>query len=331
MFTILRKIYWKLIDPLLVRINRLERHSMRLSDRAEMTDTLLAKLIMANAAWHMGGQPLSNAEFRVCSQWGEDGIIQYLLRHVPMKKTSFVEFGVGDYRESNTRFLLMNNNWSGLIIDCNQYQIETLRKSDLYWRHDLTAIHSFITKDNIQELIERAGFGGDIGILSIDVDGNDYWIWDALEASRVIPRIVIVEYNSLFGSKLPVSVPYQPDFERSRAHHSHLYYGASLGAFCWLAERKGYDFVGSNSAGNNAFFVRRDVAEGVRKIETQEGWIESKFRESRDENGAETHATGMSRLHLIKDLPVVNVISGEMKLIGALDLYGVEFATKGRA
>ena len=121
---------------------------------------------------------IQEAEFKVFSQFGDDGIIQYLVNRVeiPAGRRRFIEFGVENYRESNTRFLLLNNNWSGLILDGSAENINSIKNDQIYWKHELTAVHSFIDRDNINELIAANGFAGEVGILSIDIDGNDYWI-----------------------------------------------------------------------------------------------------------------------------------------------------------
>lgn len=259
---------------------------------------------------------LAEAEFSVFSQWGEDGIIQFLLQHIPIEERSFVEFGVEDYTEANTRFLLVNNNWRGLVIDGNPAAISRIRTSEIYWRHDLTAVCQFLTRQNINEVIENAGFSGDIGLLSIDIDGNDYWIWQAIDAVK--PRIVICEYNSLFGVRYAVTIPYTPDFCRTKAHYSNLYFGASLPALCRLAEAKGYDFVGSNSVGTNAFFVRKDLNHPFNRLSAEQGYVASTIRESRDQDGRLTYISGDERRDLIKHLEVYNVDSGTLCILNDL-------------
>ncbi len=259
---------------------------------------------------------IRDAEFRVFSQWGEDGIIQYLISRIPVENEVFVEFGVETYDEANTRFLLVNNNWSGLVIDADSESIEKIRSMSLYWRHDLTAVQGFVTENNINALIRDQGIEGDIGLLSIDIDGNDYWIWRAIEV--ISPRIVVIEYNSLFGCRHAVTVPYQEAFSRMRAHHSGLYFGASLKALCRLADEKGYVFVGTNSAGVNAFFVREDVAGNVHSLNCEEGYVESKVRESRDRAGKLTYVGGAKRLQLIQNMEVWDVQAGQLRRVGDL-------------
>lgn len=171
-------------------------------------------------------ESLEEVEFQVFSQFGEDGIIQWLIQNIELNEKTFVEFGVEDYTEANTRFLLMNNNWSGLIIDGSEENINHVKNWRLFWKYDLTAVAEFITKDNINEIITGAGFYGDIGLLSVDIDGNDYWVLNAITC--VNPRILICEYNNIFGSDEKVSVPYDEKFYRTEKHYSNLYWGASL-------------------------------------------------------------------------------------------------------
>src|ERR1700738_1752390 len=131
---------------------------------------------------------LSEVEFRVYSQWGEDGIIEWLAAHVPVPNRRFIEFGVETFHEANCRFLMHNRNWKGLVIDGSEANMASLRAQPYFWKHDLTAKSSFVTAENIDALITEAGFAGPLGILSIDVDGNDYWIWQAIQS--VQPAIV---------------------------------------------------------------------------------------------------------------------------------------------
>jgi hypothetical protein len=256
---------------------------------------------------------ISDYEVKVFSQNGEDGIIQYLLSKVTIENDTFVEFGVEDYSESNTKFLLQNNNWRGLVIDGNIDNINSIKARDIYWRHELTALHSFITKENINELIKSAGISGDIGLLSIDIDGNDYWVWEAIDV--VSPRIVICEYNSIFGAKETITVPYDSLFYRTAKHYSNLYFGASLKALCVLAEKKGYVFAGSSSSGANAFFVREDVSGNITPVDCETGYVKSRARESRDREGNLTFISGDARIVLIQDMEVVDVVSGLLKKI----------------
>lgn len=263
---------------------------------------------------------LEEVEFQVFSQRGEDGILQYIINKIEIPHRIFVEFGVENYTESNTRFLLMNNNWSGLVIDGSKANIDFIRNDFIYWKYDLTAVESFITKDNINSLISNYTKEKDIGLLSVDIDGNDYWVWEAINVIQ--PRIVACEYNSAFGPDKKVSVPYKADFYRRAAHYSDLYFGASLAAFCHLAEKKGYDFIGTAGAGVNAFFVRKDLSAPFKVYKTAaEDYRESANRDSRAKDGRLTFLRHPQRLPLIEDLPVTDVETGVEHKIK--ELYGL--------
>jgi hypothetical protein len=264
-------------------------------------------------------QSLEEVEFQAFSQRGEDGIIQYIVSKIDIPNRIFIEFGVEDYTESNTRLLLVNNNWSGLVIDGGKRNIRFIQTDLIYWKYDLTAVHSFITRENIDRLISSYTSCRDIGLLSVDIDGNDYWVWEAIES--ISPRIVICEYNSAFGPSEKVSVPYDPGFVRTRAHYSDLYFGASLSAFCHLAEKKGYDFIGTAGSGVNAFFVRKDLSGPFKKYRAGEDFRESANRDSRNEKGGLSFLPHSERLVRIADLPVVDVVSGQLHAIR--NLYGL--------
>lgn len=249
---------------------------------------------------------ISRYEFRVFSQWGEDGIIQYLVDKVDIKKKIFVEFGVQNYTEANTRYLLVNNNWAGLVIDSDKEFIRYIRSDQIYWKYNVKAACEFITKDNINSIIADNGVSGEIGLLSIDIDGNDYWVWEAIHV--VNPTIVVIEYNHRFGAEKAVTIPYDEKFIRSSAHHSAIYYGASLGALCILAKRKGYAFVGCNSAGNNAFFIRRDLKpDCIKELTVAEGFVSGLFHESRDEKGNLNFLSAKEEQELLSTLPLAEV------------------------
>ena len=256
---------------------------------------------------------LHETEFKVFSQWGDDGIIQYLINYLDIKNKVFIEFGVEDYLESNTRFLLINNNWSGLIMDGSESNISKIKQNDIYWKHDLIAKTAFITEENVNQLISEEGIKGNIGLLHIDIDGNDYWIWKALKI--VDPIIMIVEYNSVFGYERAITIPYQADFINSTAHYSYLYFGTSILSLCDLAEEKGYAFVGSNSAGNNAYFVKKEFLNELNSLTAKDGYVESKFRQSRDENGRLNYLRGANILECIKGLPIYNTRNHKIEVL----------------
>jgi hypothetical protein len=254
---------------------------------------------------------LADYEFKVFSQWGEDGIIQYLSKAIEMKHKTFIEFGVESFMEANCRFLLMKDNWSGYVIDRSSSNIAILKNSYFYWRYQIDAVNAFVTKDNINDLLAKSCFDEDLGILSIDIDGNDYFILEAINTVR--PRILICEYNAVLGAR-KISIPYDQDFFRTRKHYSNLYWGASLSAITFLANRKGYSLVGTNSSGCNAFFVRDDLLnEKVKVLTAEQAFSSSTIRQSRNKQGNLSYLAREDRLKAIRGLRVVNVETEAME------------------
>ena len=278
-------------------LTEIRRHKQDNHDTRLLIGSLLAKDSKAV-------QSIKDAEFKVFSQFGDDGIIQFLINRLSLVDHSFVEFGVESYEESNTRFLLLNNNWRGLVIDGSEQHIDYIRKDPIYWRHNLTAVSSFITTENINHLLSSNGFADKIGLLSIDIDGNDYWVWQAITATEA--DIVVIEYNSLFGKDRAITVPYKADFVRTAAHYSNLYFGASLLALCDLGKTKGYTFIGCNQAGLNAYFVKDHLVGDLISLTPEEGYVQAQFREARNRSGDLTFAGYTERREEIKGLPVVN-------------------------
>jgi hypothetical protein len=263
-------------------------------------------------------QSLDEVDFQVFSQRGEDGVIQYIINKIEIPNKIFVEFGVETYVESNTRFLLINNNWSGLVIDGSQNNIDFIKKDFIYWKYDITAVKSFITKENINNIINQYTKVEDIGLLSIDIDGNDYWIWEAINVIK--PRVVIAEYNSSFGATRKLTIPYKSDFVRGQEHFSELFFGASLAALCHMAQLKGYDFIGTTSAGVNAYFVRKDMSAPFKKFTSETGYNQSKNRDSRNEKGALSFLRHDERLKMISEMELYDIDNNKLEKIRNIDI-----------
>ncbi len=196
---------------------------------------------------------LSDVDYKFFSQTGEDGIIDYLLYSLNIKIPKFVEIGVGDYSESNTRYIFEKNCCKGMIIDKNHNLKNKVSKVVKLWRGDLTIVETKVTSKNIADILFSNNFASNVDILSLDIDGIDYWIIDTLPEE--FSKVVVVEYNSIFGSNLEVTIPNIDNFDRKKYHYSYLCYGASLKALVKLMKRKKYVFVGTNIACHNAFFV----------------------------------------------------------------------------
>jgi hypothetical protein len=252
---------------------------------------------------------LQDYEFSVYSQWGEDGIIQRLLSLLPIANRTFIEFGVEDFNEANCRFLMAHDHWRGFVLDGSPRWIAKLRNADWFWKYDLRAEHAMVTRDNVNELLTKSGFDRDLGILSIDVDGVDYWLLEAVTAFE--PRIIIMEYNALFGPERAITVPYDAAFSRRAKHYSELYFGASLAALEHLARQKGYALVCTESAGVNAFFVRNDLAGGdVQALSAALAYSPTHVRQSRNTEGMLDYLDAKAQYDAIRGMPVINVITG---------------------
>ena len=209
------------------------------------------------------------------SQSNEANLVETLVSKLSIPET-FCEFGF-DITEFNCSRLIRQG-WSGLLIDGNRQRVlfanRVLKKDPTL---DVTAHCTFLNLDNLYQTLRV--FLGDrrLGVLSIDVDGNDYWFLDALLPLR--PALVIVEYNASFGLR-PVSVPYDANFDRHEKHASGWYHGASLTAFCSLTALHGYSLVAVSNGGGNAFFACGELLEGagVRALTAGEAYRESVLR-----------------------------------------------------
>lgn len=198
---------------------------------------------------------LSDTSFNIFTYHGEDGIIAYLLGQLGDVPRQFVDIGAGDCVKSNCACLAFHFSWSGLFIDKNIDQLSMGRnfyKKKIEKGAAIRFLASEITAENVNEVIAKAGISNEVGLLSIDIDGNDYWIWKAIDAIR--PRIVVIEAKVEFGHH-NIVVPYGPE-----NHHSadSRYNGASVGALVNLGKEKGYKLVGANVQGYNLFFVKNN-------------------------------------------------------------------------
>jgi len=195
--------------------------------------------------------------FRQYSQFEEDGILLFLCAVIRPKRKVVLELCCGIGSESNTANLIVNHGWSGVLVDGNPGN--AVRTAEFYRNNPDTFYFQpvvccdWITAENVNEIVKNAGLSGEIGLLSLDMDGMDYWIFRAL--SVVNPEILVCEVNPCIPPSETVTIPYQPNFKRSDE-----YFGASLSAMTILAAKKNYRLVGTNRYGINAFFVRRDVA-----------------------------------------------------------------------
>jgi hypothetical protein len=191
---------------------------------------------------------------KVFSQHEEDGLIEEVFRRIGAGPRTFIEFGVETGVQCNTVKLLLEG-WRGLWLEGSSRDVAEIRHSlDGYLKAGALKVQeAMVTAENVNDLFRQAGFDGEIGILSVDIDFNDYWVWKAIEVVK--PRLVVIEYNATLRPPLSLTVPYQPTMRWDGTN----YFGASLEALVKLGHAKGYRVVGCNFSGSNAFFVREDL------------------------------------------------------------------------
>jgi hypothetical protein len=217
--------------------------------------------------------PWRDAGFRVFSQSDEDGLLVYLLTVVGTTTRILVDIGAGRPDGSNSTNLILHHGWRGILVDADPDSVRAL-ESFYAKRVSTTAaqptiVSARVTPETVDELVSGLLSGEEVDLLSIDVDGLDYWIWRSLESIR--PRIVVAEVQALWDPNRSVTVPNDPSFQPVFRDGFGIYSGASLAAFCKLASAKGYSLVGSNMLGFNAFFIRDDVlASPLRRVEPAE-------------------------------------------------------------
>ena len=254
-------------------------------------------------------QTLHEAELKIHSQNGEDGIIDYLAHQLSIPSPNFVEMGVGNYRESNTRFLFERTACRGLIIDCLNNLEAKVSKNIKLWKGDLTIVESFINSKNVLDILNNSNFNQDVDFFSIDIDGTDYWVLEKLPNS--FSKIVVLEYNAVFGPELEVTVPNIEKFNRTDYHYSNLCFGASLKALINLMMKKNFVFVGTNLTLCNAFFVSKEYINQINinipDINDLSNYTNSFIRESRSIKGFKNYLSDKNRIKEIENCEVINI------------------------
>jgi hypothetical protein len=210
--------------------------------------------VSAQAGDRPDGLQLTPYELRVFSQNGEDGVLAEILRRTGVSERFFVEFGVESGREGNCVYLADAAGWHGLFMEADDGMHGNLERK-YAGQPEVQTVQAVVTPENIEQLFRQAGVPAEPDVLSIDVDGQDYWIWEAIQSYR--PRVVIVEYNSALDPRRRLVQPRDPDLPWDGTD----YFGTSLGALRSLAETKGYRLVHTELSGVNAFFVRADLGE----------------------------------------------------------------------
>lgn len=244
--------------------------------------------ILACRALYPTIKKLHDAEVKVFSQWGEDGILEYLFTKLEISKPKIVEFGVGTFDECNSRFAAEFRNASVYMVDLNKNLISSVEKLEIFWRNSLFPVIDRITPDNASVHLKTAeSIMEGIDVLSLDIDGNDYWVLKALDLEAV--SIVVCEYNPIYGGDSACTIERDDEFDRVQTHYSGLHYGMSLRAAVSLMESKEFVFIGSNRVGNNAFFLRKELVHLVNIVVPDKAniknFVDWRIRESRNRNG----------------------------------------------
>jgi hypothetical protein len=247
-----------------------------LEQQLEAKQRLNALYMLQQAGSTVMPSVVNQYELSIASQNGEDGILFFLFSLIGSTNRYFVEFGIEDGRECNTANLSIHFGWRGLLIEGSaEYSARARAYYDAQLREDRERVqiaNALIQPDNINRLFTEKKVPPEIDLLSIDIDGNDYWVWHALDATS--PRVVVIEYNASFGPERSLTVEYDPAFDRWKKHDSGYYHGASLSALNKLANAKGYALVGCDRRGVNAFFVQEDALTApLRKLPPQEAFF----------------------------------------------------------
>ena len=265
---------------------------------------------------------IEHTYFKVFSQNGEDGIIQYLLKSLRVENPKFVEIGTEDYSESNTRYLYETKHGNGLIIDgCKNLEKKIQGFLPLY-KGNLKIYNDLISSDSIIKILNQFNFLNNLDLFSIDIDGVDYWVMKKLPDK--ISKIFVAEYNPYFGSNLEITVPNIKNFARGKYHYSNLCYGSSLMAIINLLKKKGFTFVGVNDLKNNAFFVQDEyidlISLNLPIISKLEAYTNANYREGRNKENSLNYLDPKNVLKKISDCCVIDLKDNSEKLIRQLKI-----------
>jgi len=237
-----------------------------------------------------------DVDAKIYSQFGEDGILYYLMKVLDISKPRILEIGVGDFGECNSRFLVETLNASVVAVDINKKLVRKIASNSIINRSNVIPVCLKVTPDNIDSLISYAKnemLG--IDVLSIDIDGNDYWVLN--QASMESISVIVAEYNPIFGCLHSITVTRNDDYNRFNEHYSGLLFGCSIKALMDKLSEKNFAFIGTNRAGNNAFFVHKhylssglfdNILNNLMPISSG-SHTDWRFREERDKEGKLTY------------------------------------------
>jgi len=246
---------FRMVSKLVMRY-RVQRVQLR-QDVTMLRSMMIDEYIRANLhenPRYQDPKRLNRHEYQVYSQNGEDGIIEAIFDRIGTTNRVFVEIGLQDGLECNSTWLLLNG-WNGYWLEGNPKSVAAIQDkfSGPIGSRQLKVQQGFITAENVEAILRENGVPIEFDMLSIDIDGNDYWVWKAIEQFN--PRVVVIEYNALFRGNMRWVMKYNP----SHIYDGTSYFNSSLKSLELLGESKGYCLVGCDFLGINAFFVRRDL------------------------------------------------------------------------
>lgn len=272
------------LQEIVDRLERIEDVIADLKPNIKMLPAIVRKLYLNDVELPPPYDLLAE-RFRYRSQNEEDGLVLALFKRIGMTDRRAVEIGCG-MNGGNSGFLVQECGWSSLMVDAKWACIERVQVR--YAGHPVTAVKRRVTRETVNALLNEHGYTGELDLLSIDIDGVDYWVWEAVTACQ--PRVVVIEYNWLFGADRAVTVPYNAEFDLAEMA-TRGYRGASLGALVHLASRKGYRLVATERV--NAFFLRNDIAPDIQAITVQQGYRTASNAHPKRDAFSKIEATGL--------------------------------------
>jgi hypothetical protein len=281
-------------------INKLKHFLWDLRDRQRIAIALAKGGAMMHARKVDLRDPAS-WEFSGFSQNGEDGILDVLRNQLRQRNRYFVEIGTADGIENNSAWLVVAERYNGLMVEGNPRLVERARRTMLNYSVGAECVNMFVSRANMQQLLALAMYR-DPDVFSLDIDGIDYYIADAVMQAGFRPKIFVVEYNSVFGPDRSCTIQYCEDFVFTHAHPTQLYYGVSISGWRKFFESQGYKFVTVDRNGVNSFFVdpRHFSPEFLGSIHSLE-FAENAFQRRK------FHCSSQEQFKLIQDQRYVNI------------------------
>lgn len=252
--------------PIMSQLLKLRRRASRFLAQYEScagTQEIQALLKMTYKSYKAEGikPSFQDVGFRRYSQFEEDGILLFIFSLIGEESRKVVEICCGDGQQSMAANLIVNHGWQGLLFEGNPALVKAAQS---FYKKQLDCLfnqpiikQAWITAESINSLIAEGGYSGEVDLLSLDIDGNDYWVWRAID--KISPRVCLFETHNIIPSNLALTIPYDPNFRKDTTD----FHSASLLAITKLSKEKGYRLIGAHRHGFNAFFMRNDVGADI--------------------------------------------------------------------